>query len=85
MWCIMGEKVGEIWFLEDFELNEQILDKVKNRELGLPSWLSSKESACSQEMHVQSLGWEDSLEKEMAAHFSILAWEMPWTEEPGGL
>ena len=38
-----------------------------------------------QEMWVQSLGWEDPLEKEMATHFSILAWEIPWTEEPGGL
>ena len=38
-----------------------------------------------QEMWVQSLGWEDPLEKEMATHFSILAWEIPWPEEPGGL
>ena len=36
-------------------------------------------------MQVQSLGWEDPLEKEMATHPSILAWESPWTEEPGGL
>ena len=34
---------------------------------------------------VQSLGWEDPLEKEMATHPSILAWRIPWTEEPGGL
>ena len=34
---------------------------------------------------VQSLGQEDSLEKEMATHSSILAWRIPWTEEPGGL
>ena len=34
---------------------------------------------------VQSLGWEDPLEKEMATHSSILAWRIPWTEEPGGL
>ena len=34
-------------------------------------------------MWVQSLGWEDPLEKEMATHFSILAWEIPWTREPG--
>ena len=33
---------------------------------------------------VQPVGQEDSLEKEMAAHFSILAWRIPWTEEPGG-
>ena len=32
---------------------------------------------------VQSLGWEDPLEMEMATHFSILAWDIPWTEEPG--
>ena len=38
-----------------------------------------------QETQVQSLGWEDGLEKEMAAHSSILAWEVPWTEEHGGL
>ena len=36
-------------------------------------------------MQVQSLGWEDALEKEMTTHFSILAWVMPWTEEPDGL
>ena len=34
---------------------------------------------------VQSLGWEDPLEEEMAIHPSILAWKIPWTEEPGGL
>ena len=37
------------------------------------------------ESQVQSLGQEYSLEKEMATHSSILAWEIPWTEEPGGL
>ena len=38
-----------------------------------------------QETRVQSLGEEDLLEKEMATHSSILAWEIPWTEEPGTL
>ena len=38
-----------------------------------------------QEMQVQSLGWEDALEEEMATHSSFIAWEIPWTEEPGGL
>ena len=38
-----------------------------------------------QETCVQSLGWEDPLEKKMATHSSILAWEITWTEEPGGL
>ena len=38
-----------------------------------------------QKTWIQSLGREDPLEKEIATHFSILAWEIPWTEEPGGL
>ena len=38
-----------------------------------------------QETWVQSLGWEDPLEKGMAIHFSILAWRIPWTGEPAGL
>ena len=37
------------------------------------------------ETQVQSLGWEDPLEKEMATHSSILAWKIPWTEDPGRL
>ena len=37
------------------------------------------------ETQVQSLGWKDPLEEEMATHSSILAWRIPWTEEPGGL
>ena len=36
-------------------------------------------------MWVQSLDWEDPLEKDMATHFTILAWRIPWTEKPGGL
>ena len=36
-------------------------------------------------MRVLSLGWKDLLEKETATHSGILAWEIPWTEEPGGL
>ena len=36
-------------------------------------------------VQVQSLSWEDPLEKEMATHFSILAWKIPWTEESDGL
>ena len=45
----------------------------------------SKESACNAGIQVQSLGWEDPLEKGMATHSSILAWRILWTEEPGGL
>ena len=44
-----------------------------------------KNQPAVQETQVQSLGQEDPLEKGMATHSSILAWEIPWTEEPGGL
>ena len=44
-----------------------------------------KNPLATQEMQVRSLGREDPMEKEMATHYSILAWEIPWTEEPGGL
>ena len=37
------------------------------------------------EMWIQTLGWEDLLEEDMASQCSILAWKIPWTEEPGGL
>ena len=56
---------------------------------GLPQWLSGKESACNAEdteAQDRSLGREDPLERWwMAAHPSILAWRIPWREEPGGL
>jgi len=52
---------------------------------GLLWCLSGKESTYNEETQVWSLGWEDLLEKEMATHSSILAWEIPWTEETGGL
>ena len=56
---------------------------------GFPGDASGKESACQSRKHkeiqVRSLGWEDPLEEGMATHSSILAWRIPWTEEPGGL
>ena len=51
--------------------------------VGLPRWLSGKESACQAGDH--RLGQEDPLEKGMATHSSVLAWKIPWTEEPGRL
>ena len=44
----------------------------------------AKNLLISQEIRVQSLGWQVPLEKEMAPHSNILAWRIPWTEEPGG-
>ena len=52
------------------------------KDMGRPKWLSGKEPAC--QCNVQSLGQKDPLEKEMTTHSSILAWRIPWTEEPGG-
>ena len=46
---------------------------------------AGEESACDEETPFQSLGWEDPLEKEMATHSSVLAWRIPWIEEPGRL
>ena len=46
---------------------------------------SLKSLPAMQETRVRFLGWEDPLEKKMATHSNILAWEIPWTEEPGGL
>ena len=53
-----------------------------------PRWLNDKESAAMQklqEMQVLSLGGEEPLEEGKATHSSVLAWRIPWTEEPGGL
>ena len=47
--------------------------------------LAMQETTCNAEDAVQSLGQEDPLEKETATHSSMLAWEISWTEEPGGL
>ena len=62
---------------------------------GLHHWPGDKDASlvaqrlkhlpAMRETWVQSLGWEDPLEKEMATHSSILAWRIPWMEEPGGL
>ena len=65
------------------------------RETALKLWLRSfraslvaqmgKNLSAMQETWVRSLGWEDLLEKEMATHSGVLAWRIPWTEQPGGL
>ena len=53
--------------------------------MGFPGGSVGKESACNAGDSGLILGQEDSLEKEMVTHSSILAWEIPWTEEPGRL
>ena len=55
-----------------------------NSAEGFPAGLAVKNLHAIQETCIQSLGKEDPLEKEMATHSNILAWEIQWTEEPGG-
>ena len=57
-------------------------DKKNKKKKQKKTCLQTQETS---EMQVQSLGQEDPLEEEMATHSNILAWRMPWTEEPGGL
>ena len=52
---------------------------------GFPDGSAGKDPPEIQELQTQSLGQEDALEEEMATHSSILAWKIPWTEDPGGL
>ena len=61
------------------------LFKTSRYELDFPGGSEGKEFACNAEKRVQSLGWEDPLEKGMATHSTILAWRIPWTVEPGGI
>ena len=64
--------------------NKDLLYSTQN--YGHSQWLSGKESACNAgDTEVVSLVWEDPLEKKMATHSNILAWRIPWTEEPGEL
>ena len=59
--------------------------KKGNTRLDLPGGSDGKVPAYNTGDRVQSLGWEDLLEKAMAPHSSVLAWKIPWTEEPGRL
>ena len=64
--------------------NTLIASTVQQSELAMVAQ-RLKRLPVMRETRVQSLGWEDSLEKEMATHSSILAWRITWTEEPGWL
>ena len=56
-----------------------------DEHLGSPGGSVVVNPPTKQETRVLSLGWEDPLEKDVATHSNILAWRIPWTEEPGGL
>ena len=81
--CMGGKTIFTLLFH-----NTRQITRRKNRSirpLCFPSGFVVKNLPVIQETWVGSLGWEDPLEKEMATHCSILAWGIPWTEEPGGL
>ena len=70
--------------MESFVPSFLILGELKMLKSSLVAQ-TAKRLPIMRETWVQSLGWEDLLEKEMATHSSILVWKIPWTEEPGGL
>ena len=72
--CHMSITYHHVWYI------------VKTR-MGFPGGTGGKEPTCHcrREIWVQSLGWENPLKEGLAAHSRILAWRIPWTEEPGGL
>ena len=59
--------------------------KKDNEHMSFPSGASVKTLSALKEKQAPSLGQEDLLDEEKATHSSILAWEIPWTEEPGGI
>ena len=75
----MADHPGDQWALDATHLLSSLRPYLQPGGSGL------KNSPAKQEMWIWSLGKEDPLEKEMETLSSILAWEIPWTEEPGGL
>ena len=74
------------WMDLEIIILSEVSQKEKNKyHMTSPVAQMVKRLPTMQETRVQSLGWEAPLEKEMATHSSILAWKIPWTEEPGGL
>ena len=74
------------WGHKELDTIEQLNWTELKQQKRPPRWHSGKEFCNARdETQVQSLGWEDPLEKEMVTHSSILAWRIPWTEGPGGL
>ena len=81
--CVYTESRCKICFLVGVVV-KNIWKSLTNRAASLVAQMV-KNLPAMQETRVQSMGQEDPVEKGMATHFSILAWRIPWTEEPGGL
>ena len=71
------------WLVHTFDMSSSPITSLISNIIryGLPWW----HRLPVQKIQVQSLDWEDPLEEEMVGYSSILAWEIPWIEEPGGL
>ena len=95
-----NKAINDIHFPHTFFINSSPINSTKidslalyfflfltklRHSVGFPGGSAVKNSPAVQETWVQSLGQEDPLEKEMATHSSILAWEIPWTDGRGGL
>ena len=73
------------WGHKESDMTERLDWLTESTHGGFPCGSVVKDLPAVQETQVQSLGQEDQLEKKMATHSSILAWEIPWTEKPGRL
>ena len=82
-WLLSNELINIYFKLLKFNFDSIILIVVIYT-VGFPRGSAVKAPPAMQETWIQSLGQEDTLQKEMATHSNILAWEIPWTEEPGG-
>ena len=89
-YCVDHNKLWKI--LKEMGMPDHLTCLLRNLHVGqeatVRTWTGSKlvkNLPAMQETQVRFLGWEDLLEKEMATHSHILAWRIPWTEEPGGL
>ena len=78
---IHPQETYQVYFLECDSTVLGAFDQQK----GFPGGASGKEPACQCRLDVTDVGWEDPLEEGMATHTSILAWRIPWSEEPGRL
>ena len=80
----MSSSLQSIELIGDVQIGEGFYTRKGDERIYLVAQ-TVRNPLAMQEIWVLSLGWEDPLEKGMATHPSILAWEIPWTEEPGGL
>ena len=72
---------GDWWAIVHGVTESDMTERLRTAQHMLPRWLGGRESTCPAGDLDSILGQEDPLEKEMATHSSLLAWETPWTEE----